>query len=74
MLKSDFTSLDEEQQKDVLFNKGLVLARKVRNLFTFILFKLDGFYVEAMFDASQQRMILSRTYNTTKYLGSYLHT
>ena len=74
MKLSDFVLLNENEKKQVVLNQGVLVAkRKGATSFVF-LFRMDGFYVEAIFKNATKQVKEFRMSQQTTMLQPYLES
>ena len=68
----DFYTLSAEKQKERVLEEGVHLVSRSTGDSTIMLYQLDGFYVEAYYDAVEEEIIPLRSFRTTDLLTPYL--
>ena len=72
MQLADFTTLSTDQQLDVLYFQGDVLANRYEDEFIFLLYSLNNFYVELRHDACGNKLQEVVAFRNTNHLEPYL--
>jgi len=72
MTLSDFQQLSHDQQQELLYFRGLLLANRYDDNYVFLLYALDGFFVEMQYDAIRNRLRRLSAFYTTDLLEPYL--
>ncbi len=72
MKPADFSALPTEQQLDILYYQGDVLANRYEDEFIFLLYSLDSFYVELRHDAYNNKLLAVSAFKDTEQLEPYL--
>lgn len=72
MRPADFTALPTEQQLDVLYYQGDILANRYEDEFIYLLYSLDSFYVELRHDAYNNKLLEVSAFKDTDQLEVYL--
>jgi hypothetical protein len=72
MTFNQFKYLSEDDQESLLWNKGVELARKRDSLFHYILFQVDGFYMEVKYTLPQRTIMEIACFEDVSILEPYL--
>jgi hypothetical protein len=72
MRPADFTALPTEQQLDILYYQGEILANRYEDEFIYLLYSLDSFYVELRHDAYNNKLLDVSAFRDTERLEVYL--
>ena len=72
MKPADFSALPTEQQLDILYYQGDVLANRYEDEFIFLLYSLDSFYVELRHYAVNNNLLAVSAFKDTEQLEPYL--
>ena len=72
MQLADFTSLPANRQLDTLYFTGDILANRYEGENIFLLYNLDGFYVELRYDAYRSKLHQVTAFRDTAKLEPYL--
>lgn len=67
-----YKRLTEADQFDVLWNYGEFLLHRETSLFKFILYQVDGFYVEVRYEVAKNEIVGLRSFFSTSNLDPYL--
>ena len=67
-----FNGLDEMEQIEAIWEKGVTIAIREDQEYRYELVQIDGFYVELKRHKFQDVLIKFRTFNTTTLLEPYL--
>lgn len=68
----DFNTLEEWDQADAAWNKGVLLAEREENFHTIALYQLDGFYIEVTRHTHFNVILKVRSFRDTANLEPYL--
>ena len=69
-----FNALEEFEQFEFVFDKGVLLLDRTDNGFSYILYQLEGFYVEIRHTLDSDAITGLRTFTSTNFLQPYLET
>lgn len=69
----EFNALDELEQKEALWDKGVEIGRRKDATYSYVLYQIDGFYVEEKYHIEWEVMRGLRAFTTTKLLDPYLN-
>ena len=72
MTFKQFKYLSEDDQESLLWRKGVELARKSDTFYNYILFQVDGFYMELQYVMPQRNIVRIACFEDTTYLEPYL--
>lgn len=72
MRPTDFAKLPADQQLDTLYFSGDILANRYEEENIFLLYNLDGFYVELRYDAYNSKLHQVTPFRDTAKLEPYL--
>jgi hypothetical protein len=67
-----FRRLSETKQFHRLINKGVCVAERITEDLELLLFQLDRFYVEVVFDKNTNEAVDARSFEDTDELDPYL--
>ena len=67
-----FKMLDEMEQAETLWNKGVHIGERFDEEHNIILYQIDGFYVEVFYHREDNDIIKFRTFSSTEQLESYI--
>jgi hypothetical protein len=72
---NEFLALDENEQFETLWASGVYLSERSSEIQTFVLFQLDEFYIELIYDKKKKKIInLICFQSNNEALNSYLET
>lgn len=72
MKASYFERLTEAVQTDIIWERGVFLARRKEGFHTILLFQLDGFYTELYYHSHFNVIIKIVSFTDTELLEPYL--
>lgn len=72
MLYNDFQSLSEREKSDCLWDNGKPVARFQDAQASFVLYMLEGFYVEVEYKSDFVEMVHLQAYETSNLPERYL--
>jgi hypothetical protein len=67
-----FKALDEFEQHEVLWDKGVFITHRAEAGCTLMLYQIDGFYVELTYDSDMNKIVGLRSFLNTNRLEPYL--
>ena len=67
-----FNLLNETQQAETLWDKGVHIAERKENEYIVLLYQIDGFYVEVFYDQKKNGIKRFRSFSSIEQLGPYL--
>lgn len=67
-----FNALDELQQADVIWEQGVFLGSRTEEPYEYILYQIDGFYVELHCHTKQNSIKRARVFSNPDHLQPYL--
>ncbi|CCH52336.1 hypothetical protein BN8_01330 [Fibrisoma limi BUZ 3] len=67
-----FTTLPADEQLDILYFKGDILANRYEDEHVYLLYSLDDFYVELRYDAYKSKLQHLDAFRDTDRLEPYL--
>lgn len=67
-----YRNLSEQDQEFVLWAKGVVLGQRVDGIFMYVLFQVEGFYIEVQFHKPTAAVSGLYTFEDTGELSPYL--
>lgn len=70
----EFNTLQELDQADTAWNKGVLLAERVEGFHSVALYQLDGFYIEVTRHTHFNVIIKVSSFRDTAHLEPYLKT
>jgi hypothetical protein len=70
----EFNTLQELDQADTAWNKGVLLAERVEGFHSISLYQLDGFYIEVTRHTHFNVIIKVSSFRDTAHLEPYLKT
>jgi hypothetical protein len=68
-----FEKLASGNKYKYLLQKGTFLVKRKSIKYDFLLYELNGFYVEVMYDANQKTVLLLEPFTDTNLLAPYLY-
>lgn len=72
MKLSDFLELDEMEQAETLWDKGVHIGERDDAVYRYILYQVDGFYVEACYHKEYNVLRQLHVFDDTEGLEPYL--
>ena len=72
MTFNQFKYLSEDDQEALLFRRGVELARAKDDIYHYILYQVDGFYMEVKYTMPQKMVIEIACFEDVDLLGPYL--
>ncbi|MEO7394829.1 MAG: hypothetical protein ABIU11_07770 [Chitinophagaceae bacterium] len=72
MTYKQFTGLDEINQELILWSKGVHIADHSKNEYRYLLYQVDGFYVEVEYNIEFDIINQFKSFETTDLLDPYL--
>ncbi len=72
MRLSDFILLSEEEKKWTVLHKGVLVAKRPKNVCKVFLFQLEDYYVEMFCNLQSKAVEEYRVFNDTQFLQPYL--
>jgi hypothetical protein len=72
MTYKDFQRLSENEKADRLWDRGKPVGACDRHNARFVLYQLDGFYVEAEYKTDFMEIVMLKPYETADIPGIYL--
>jgi len=67
-----FKTLDEEEQYNTVWNNGVLIAGRTSKEDKFLLYQIDGFYVELKYDVDMNKTVELRSFDNLSRLDPYL--
>jgi hypothetical protein len=67
-----FKAFNENEQHEVLSNKGVYLTHIITAGYKFALYQIDAFYIEVKYDADMNKILGLRTFRSVSQLEQYL--
>jgi len=67
-----FNALSEEEQANLLWDKGVHIAHRSDETIKYILYQLDAFYIEVWYAYEDNNILKFRTFSSTDALEPYL--
>ncbi len=67
-----FKALDEEEQYNTLWNKGVFVAGRITEEHKFLLYQLEAFYIEVKYDGDLNKILGLRSFKNVSQLEPYL--
>jgi len=67
-----FNALEEYEQYEILFDKGVLLLDRNDNIFSYVLYQVEGFYIEIRHKPDSDAICGLRTFISTNLLQPYL--
>jgi len=67
-----FKTLDEEEQYNTVWNNGVFIAVRISKEDKFLLYQIDGFYVELKYDVNINKIVELRSFGNVSRLEPYL--
>jgi len=74
MTFNQFKYLSEDDQEALLWRKGVELGRSSDALYYYILYQVDGFYMEVKYKMPQCSVLEIACFEDVNLLGPYLHS
>lgn len=68
----DYNKLGKEMQARMLYREGVYLLARKETPYIYMLYQIDGFYVEGRFDSGLNEMLGIHSFTTTELLEPYL--
>ena len=72
MTFNEFKYLNEVDQEYLLWRSGVELARKKNGIFHYILYQVDGFYMEVKYTMPKRTIIHIACFEDLEYIETYL--
>lgn len=72
MTCKQYNNLGETDQEFILWARGVVLGQRVENIYMYVLFQVDGFYIEVQFHKPTATVTTFLTFEDTDLLEPYL--
>ncbi|MEO6613260.1 MAG: hypothetical protein ABIT05_15355 [Chitinophagaceae bacterium] len=72
MTFTQFKYLSEDDQEDLLWNRGVELLRRADKMFHYILFQVDGFYMEVKYTLPKRTIKKIACFEEVSILEPYL--
>ncbi len=72
MTCKQYKNLGETDQEFILWARGVVLGQRVEEINMYVLFQVDGFYIEVQFHKPTAAVIGFHTFDDTDLLEPYL--
>jgi hypothetical protein len=69
-----FRALEEFEQYEILFDKGVLLLDRNDSSCSYLLYQVDGFYIEIIHELNQDAISGLRSFSSTDLLGPYLES
>jgi hypothetical protein len=69
-----FNALEDFEQFEILFDKGVLLLDRSDNSFSYVLYQVEGFYIEIRHTLDSDAISSLRTFMSTNLLQPYLET
>lgn len=67
-----FNLFNETQQAEILWDKGVHLSERKDHIFTYVLYQIDGFYVEVWYHREFNAIQRFRSFSSLNQLDPYL--
>jgi len=67
-----FNALDENEKHQLVWDKGILLATREDGHYKYLLYQIDSFYVERIYDASSNEIKPCKSFVSTNLLEPYL--
>ena len=68
-----FKRLNKRKQLQLLRSEGIFLLRRSSILYDFLLYQLEGFYIEVMYNVEEKQVLHVEAFSNLKLLAPYLH-
>lgn len=68
-----FLSLTEDEQLQIVFRKGVIVAEKIEKPFIKKLYSLGAFYVEIHFHYLNEKILQKKVFKSGELLDNYLN-
>ena len=72
MTPYEFTILGETDKVDLIYNEGIYIGKRKKNLITILLYQIDGFYTEIFYRKYRYSVNRIRCFTSTLPLDPYL--
>ena len=72
MTCKQYKNLGEPDQEFILWARGVVLGQRVEDIYMYVLFQVDGFYIEVQFHKPTAAVTAFFTFEDTRLLEPYL--
>jgi len=69
----EFKALDQQEQYNMLWDKGIYHTHIVKRGYTLALYQIDAFYVELKYDGDMNKIASLRSFLNTNQLEPYLN-
>ena len=73
MNTEQFRRLHKREQIKLLRSESIFLLKRKSILYHFLLYQLEGFYIEVMYDAKEKQVLHIEAFSNLKLLAPYLH-
>jgi len=67
----DFKALTTEQQADLAWDKGVFLMHRIEKETKFVLYQLEGIYIEFEYDAAVNKLVNLKSFINPDLLDPY---
>jgi len=74
MTLQHFRALTQNKQNKKLLTEGVCIADRKTDELQGLLFQIEGFYVEVLFNVQGDEVLFSRSFEGVEELGPYLET
>ena len=72
MTFDQYSKLSSTEQESLLWSCGVEIASRDEDMYSFMLYQLDGFYIEVQYSRSLELIIGILCFESTKLLDPYL--
>ena len=72
MTFKEYTNLTETDQDWILWSCGVAVAKRSDKLYNYILYQVEGFYIELKFHAGQKKVIAIYSFDDINLIDPYL--
>lgn len=69
----EYKLLDEREQIEAFWDKGVHLAERSDGEYSILLYQIEGFYVEVFYHKEHNNIVRLRSFFSTGQLRPYLH-
>jgi hypothetical protein len=73
MTPYQFKALKQQEQYQMVWDKGVYLTNRIVDNNRFILYQIDSFYVEVQYNSSENKIISLKSFLSTTLLEPYLN-
>lgn len=73
MTPQQFINLDEMEQAETLWDKGVHIGERFDEVYSILLYQIDGFYVEAFYNREHNSLVRFEVFSDMNELAPYLN-